>query len=71
MPNAVEAVGEAVDQKTPDELVRSKRHHPWRIAASVVAPAERNGRVIGADQAAVSDGDAVRVTTAIGEDMFE
>ena len=70
MPDAVEAVGQAVDQKAPNKLVWSERHHPWCVAVSIIAPAEGHTRLIGADQAAVGDGDAVRVAAEIGENML-
>ena len=69
MSDTVKTVGQAVDQKAPNELVRSERHHLWRIATSVIAPTERNGCLVGADQATVGDGDAVRVAAEISEDM--
>ena len=37
---------------------------------SVIAPTERDGCVVGADQAAVGDGDAVGVAAEIGQDML-
>lgn len=63
MPDTMKAVGQAMDQEAANELVRRERHHPWRVAVSVIAPAEGDGGVVGADQAAVGDGDAVRVST--------
>jgi hypothetical protein len=50
MPDAVEAIGQAVDQKAPNELVRSERHHPWCIAVSIIAPAEGHARLVGAER---------------------
>ena len=40
MANAVEAVGEAVDEEATDELVRIERHLPGRVAMAIIAPAE-------------------------------
>jgi hypothetical protein len=69
MPEAVEAVGQDVDQEAADELVRGEPHHPLPVAGldPVVLPAERDGVGVGADQAAVRDGDAVGVAAEIGK----
>ncbi|MDB5723401.1 MAG: hypothetical protein JWQ16_155 [Novosphingobium sp.] len=70
MADAVEAIGQAVEQEAADELVRVERHEPGRVAMAVIAPTKRHRRVAGADQAAVGDGDPVGVAAEIGEDMF-
>ena len=38
--DAVEAVGQAVQQEATDELVRIERHQPGRVAVTIIAPAE-------------------------------
>lgn len=70
MPDAVKAVGQAVKQEPADELMRRQGHMPRCVAAAIIAPAEGDAGIVGTDQAAVSDGDAVRVAAEIGEDMF-
>ena len=70
MTDAVEAVGQAVQQEAADELVRSERHLPGRVAVGVIAPAEGHACLVGADQAAVGDGDTVGIPAEIGEDML-
>ena len=37
MANAMEAVGEAVDEEAADELVRIERHLPGRVAMAIAA----------------------------------
>ena len=68
--DAVEAVWQAVDEEAADELVRIERHQPGRVAVTIVAPPEGYAGLVGADQAAVGDGDPVGVAADIGEDMF-
>lgn len=70
MANAVEAVGEAVDEEAADELVRIERHLPGRVAMAIIAPAEDHAAIVGADQATVGDGDAKRVAPEIGENVL-
>ena len=70
MANAVETVGEAVEEEAADELVRIERHLPGRVAMAIIAPAENHAAVVGADQAAVGDGDAMRVAPEIGENVL-
>lgn len=70
MADSVKAVGQAVEQEAPDELVRVERHQPGRVAMAVIAPAEGHVRIVGADQTAVGDGDPVGIAAEIGEDMF-
>jgi hypothetical protein len=70
MADAVEPVGQAVQQEAADELVRIERHQAGRVAMTIVAPAESHARRIGADQAAVGDGDPVGVAAEIGQHMF-
>ncbi|MDB5582549.1 MAG: hypothetical protein JWR80_7725 [Bradyrhizobium sp.] len=70
MTDATKAVGQAVEEEAADELVRIERHEPGRVAAAVIAPAEGHAGLVGADQAAVGDGDPVGVAAEIGEDMF-
>ena len=70
MTDPVEAVGQAVQQEAANELVRAQRHELGCVAVGVIAPAEGNACVVGADQAAVGDGDTVRIAAEIGEDVL-
>jgi hypothetical protein len=70
MADTVEAVGQVVQKKAADELIRAERHQAWRVAMTIVAPAEGHTGLIGADQAAIGDGDTVGVAPEIGKDMF-
>jgi hypothetical protein len=60
--DAVEALGQHVEQKAPDELVRVKPHRlpAARAVDAIVLPAERDAGVLGCNEAAVRDGDAMR-----------
>ena len=69
MTDAVEALGQDVEQEAADELVRLQRHRLVPIAAlePVVLPREGDAGVVGRDQAAVGDCDAVGVAREIGK----
>jgi hypothetical protein len=70
--DAVEALGQHVQQEAPDELVRVQPHRlpAARAVAAIVLPAERNRVAVGCHEAAVRDGDTVRVTGEIAQDLF-
>ena len=70
--DAVEALGQHVQQEAPDELVRVQPHRlpAARAVGAIVLPAERNRGVVGCNEAAVRDGDTVRVTGEIAQDLF-
>ncbi len=67
--DAMEALGQYVDQKPADELADVERHR--RVAAGALGPVvldlERDAVFVDRDQAAVRDGDAVGVARQIGE----
>src|SRR5215470_13038137 len=65
--NAVEALGQDVHQEAPDKLVRMKPHRlpAARAVDAIVLAAERDAGVVGCDETAVRDGDAMRVTGEI------
>ena len=67
--DAVEALGQDVEQEAADELVRRERHGLVAIAPfePIVLPCEGDAVVVGRDQAAVGDRDAVGVAREIGE----
>ena len=72
MADAVEASGQHVEEKAPDELVRREPHRlpAVRTVDAVVFPAEGDAGVVGRDEAAVRDGDPVGVAGQIGEHCF-
>ena len=72
MLNAVEAPGQHVQQKAPDELVRVKPHRlpVARPVDAIVLPAERDAGVVGCNEAAVRDGDPVSVTGKIAQHLL-
>src|SRR5271165_4478325 len=72
MADAVEARGQHVQQKAPDELVRVKPHRlptAWTIDA-IVFPAEGDAGVVGSNEAAVRDGDTVGVPGKIAQHLL-
>lgn len=70
MADAMEAIGQAVQEEAADELMRGERHERGRVAVTIIAPAEGHAGLVGADQAAVGDGYPVGVAAEIGEDML-
>ena len=69
MTDAMEAVRQAVKQKAANELVGTHGHLLLGVTMPVVAPTEADGSILDADEAAVCNGDAVRVAAEISEDM--
>ena len=67
MADAVKAVRQGVQQETPDELIGRQGHDFALAVMPVIAPAEPDPIACHGDQPAVRDGDAVRVTTEIGQ----
>jgi len=70
--DAVEALGQHVQQKTPDELVWVKPHRlpAARSINAVVLPAERDAGVIGCNETAVRNRNAMRVTGEIAQHLL-
>ena len=68
----MEALGQHVQQEAPDELVRVKPHRlpAARAVDAIVLPAERDAGVVGCNEAAVRDGDTVRVTGKIAQHLL-
>jgi hypothetical protein len=61
--DAVEALGQHVQQETPDELVdEAASSSSGRGRRDIVFPAERNRVVGGGNETAVRDGDPMGVT---------
>src|SRR5258707_15768967 len=70
--DAVEALGQHVHQETSYELVRVKPHGlpTTRARGAVVLPPGRNRAVVGCNEAAVRDGDAMGVTGEIAQHLL-
>lgn len=69
VPNAMESIGQDVDQEAADELAGGEPHHllPVTRLDAVILPAEGNGPGVGADQTVVRDRHAVRVAAEVGQ----
>src|SRR6185436_18069485 len=67
--DAVEALGQHVDEEAADELVGCERHRLVSVAAldPVILPFEDDTSLVECDQAAVGDGDAMGVAREIGQ----
>jgi hypothetical protein len=72
MADAVEALGQHVQEKAPDELVRVKPHRlpTARAVDAIVFPAERDAGVVSCNEAAVGDGDTVGVPGKIAQHLL-
>src|SRR6516225_1775690 len=70
--DAVEALGQHVHQEAPDKLVRVKAHRlpAARAVDAIVLPTERDAGVVGCNEAAVRDGDTMRVTGEIAQHLL-
>ena len=67
VPDAVEAVGQRVQEKAADEFVRRELHDLHGAVLAIVLPGERHMVVFDRDEAAVGDGDPVCVAAEIRE----
>ena len=68
--DAMEAVGQRVQQEAADELVGVERHDLRLAAVTIIPPAERDPIVGHADQPGIGDGDAMGVAAEIGQHLF-
>ena len=67
--NAMEAFRQGVQQEATNELVVGLLHDLCRVVVSVILPGEPDMIVVDLDDAAIGDGDAVRVAPEIGEHL--
>jgi len=67
--DAMQALGQHVDEEAADELEGGERHLLVSISAldAVILPLEGDAALVEGDQAAVGDGNAVGVTRQIGQ----
>jgi len=67
--DAVEALGQNVEQEAADELVGAERHGTLPVGAvtAIILVAEGDAGVVERDQPAVRDRDAVGVARQVGE----
>ena len=70
--NAMEAVRQYVEQEASHELAGAEAHDfaLATAALAIVLPAETDMGLVEIDQAAVGDGDAMRVAREIGQDLL-
>src|SRR5271167_3393214 len=69
MADAVEPAGQHVDQEAADELVDGECHQlaPSLLLGAIVFPLEGDAGIIECDEAAVGDGDPVRIARQVGQ----
>src|SRR5207237_8858733 len=67
VPDALEGLGQHVEQEPADELVGGNRHRPLPISVAIILPAETDLRIFDADQTIIGDGDAVSVPGDVGQ----
>ena len=72
MSDAVEAVGEDVEEETADELIGCQCHdfRPVASFGAIVLPREGDAAVVEGDEAAVRDGDPVGVAGEVNKDSL-
>ena len=67
--DAMEAVGQGVEEEAPDELVRGQPHDLGGAVLAVVLPGEGDVVLVAGDEPAIGDGDAMGVAAEIGEHL--
>ena len=67
MPDAMEAVGQDVEEKAADELVRSEPHDAFASGAAIVPVGERHVIVVDGDEPRIGDRSAMGVAGEIGQ----
>jgi len=67
MTDALEAVGQHVQEEPAHELVGGERHASWRGAVAIILPGETDRAAIHADQSMIGNGDPVRVPAQVGQ----
>ena len=70
--DAVEALGQHVQEEPADELVGGERHRlpAFGSVDAIVLPAEGDAVVVGRDETAIGDGDAVGVAREIAQHLL-
>jgi hypothetical protein len=69
MANAVEPVGQGVEEKAPDELVGVQGHDLRLAVVAIILPVEGDVFVGHADQSGVGDGNTVGIAAEIGQHL--
>ena len=67
VPDAVKAVGQDVEEKAADELVRGKPHDAAAPAAAIILVGERHFIFVDGDEPRIGDRGAMRVAGEIGQ----
>ena len=70
MADALEPVGQDVEQKAADELGRRERHELVPRSVGVVLPGEGDAFVADRDQAVIGNGDAVRIAAQVTQNLL-
>ena len=70
VPNADEAAGKHMQEKTAEELIGGKGHLPLLIAVGVILPAEGHFFAVKAQQTMVADCNAVGITSEIVQNVL-
>ena len=68
--DAMKAFGQDVQQEAADELVGGDGHDLLPIVVAIVLPGEADLAVLDVAQAAVGNGDAVRIASDVIENLF-
>ena len=67
--DAVEAVGQGVQEEAPDELVRGEPHELGGAFLAIVLPGEGDVILVAGDEPAIGDGDPMSVAAEIGQHL--
>ncbi len=70
MTDADEAAGQHMKQKAPEKLFNVQRHSALLVLMCRIAPAERDSSIHERDKPVIRDGDSVRITAEIPQDVL-
>jgi hypothetical protein len=68
--NTNEAAREDVKQETPKKLIGTKCHDAFPVAVSGISEAERNLFAVEGDQPVIRDGNTMRISTEVSENLI-
>ena len=68
--DSLKSAGQNMEQETADEFVSFKRHRFELIMMTIVFPTECDLPVIHIQKPVIGNGDAMRIATKVGQDLF-
>lgn len=69
MADAMKSVGQTMQQEPADEFMRLQGHLTRCVVVAIILPAKCHAGIVGMHEPIAGDGDAVGITTEIGQYM--